>query len=55
MYEQKGTMDNSLGTLFLGEMPKGTGGDQGVAKYLNTATTTKAMPGTEAQTVFRPS
>lgn len=55
LYEQKGTMDNSLGTLFLGEMPKGTGGDQGVAKYLNTATTTKAMPGTEAQTVFRPS
>ena len=55
LYEQKGTMDNSLGTLFLGEMPKGAGGDQGVAKYLNTATTTKAMPGTEAQTVFRPS
>lgn len=55
LYEQKGTMDNSLGTLFLGEMPKGTGGDQGVAKYLNTATTTKAMPGTGAQTVFRPS
>lgn len=55
LYGQKGTMDNSLGTLFLGEMPKGTGGDQGVAKYLNTATTTKAMPGTEAQTVFRPS
>lgn len=55
LYEQKGTMDNSLGTLFLGEMPEGTGGDQGVAKYLNTAITTKAMPGTEAQTVFRPS
>ena len=55
LYEQKGTMDNSLGTLFLGEMPKGTGGDQGIAKYLNTAITTKAMPGTDAQTVFRPS
>lgn len=54
-YEQKGTMDNSLGTLFLDEMPKGTGGDQGIAKYLNTAITTKAMPGTDAQTVFRPS
>ena len=55
LYEQKGTMDNSLGTLFLGEMPKETGGDQGVAKYLNTAITTKVMPGTDAQTVFRPS
>lgn len=54
LYKQTGTMDNSLGTLFLGEMPK-AGGDQGVAKYLNTATTTKAMPGTEASTSFRPS
>lgn len=55
LYKQKGTMDNSLGTLFLGEMPKGTGENQGIAKYLNTAITTKAMPGTDAQTVFRPS
>ena len=55
LYQQEGTMDNSLGTLFLGEMPKATGGDQGVAKYLNTAVTTKAMPGTEPQIVFRPS
>lgn len=55
LYQQEGTMDNSLGTLFLGEMPKATGGDQGVAKYLNTAVATKAMPGTEPQIVFRPS
>lgn len=54
LYERRGTMDNSLGTLFLGEMPK-AGGDQGVAKYLNTATATKAMPGTEPSVSFRPS
>jgi len=30
-----GTMDNSLGTLFLGEMPNSSAGDAGVLKYLN--------------------
>ena len=30
-----GTMDNSLGTLFLGEMPNSNAGDAGVLKYLN--------------------
>ena len=50
-----GTMDNSLGTLFLGEMPNSNVGDAGVLKYLNYGSYAYDPSGNIINVVWRPS
>lgn len=53
--QMNGTMDNSLGTLFLGELPFTDGGDVGVMKYLNTGAYAYSKDGKLLAANWRPS
>lgn len=50
-----GTMDNSLGTLFLGEMPNSNARDAGILKYLNYGSYVYDPQGNIINVVWRPS